>query len=118
MNCRTNTSVIRSISREQEVLHQCDSPVSHITPESHTSSTRDPTRKNFARAVPAPHGSSGDGSSILRPTVITSPQPHDVGTRTEAALCGAINKESGMVNNRAPLPSTSDYFFFHLIEYI
>jgi hypothetical protein len=31
------------------VLHQCDSPVSHFTPESHTSSTRDPTRKNFAR---------------------------------------------------------------------
>jgi hypothetical protein len=51
MNCRTNTGVIRSISREQEVLHQCDSPVSHFTPESHTSSTRDPTRKNFARAV-------------------------------------------------------------------
>jgi hypothetical protein len=51
MNCRTNTGVIRSISREQEVLHQCDSPVSHITLESHTSSTRDPTRKNFARAV-------------------------------------------------------------------
>ena len=62
-------------------------------------------------AVPAPHGSSGDGSSILRPSVIPSPQPPDVGTRTEAALCGAINKESGMVNNGAPLPSTSDYFF-------
>jgi hypothetical protein len=68
-------------------------------------------------AVPAPHGSNGDGSSILRPSVIPSPQPPDVGTRTEAALCGAINKESGMVNNGAPLPSTSDYFF-HLIEYI
>jgi hypothetical protein len=62
-------------------------------------------------AVPAPHGSSGDGSSILRPSIIPSPQPPDVGTRTEAALCGAINKESGMVNNGAPLPSTSDYFF-------
>jgi hypothetical protein len=49
MNCRTNTGVIRSISREQEVLHQCDSPVSHFTLDSHTSSTRDPTRKNFAR---------------------------------------------------------------------
>ena len=68
-------------------------------------------------AVPAPHGSSGGGSSIIRPSVIPSPQPHDVGTRTEAALCGAINKASGMVNNGAPLPSTSDYFF-HLIECI
>ena len=67
-------------------------------------------------AVPAPHGSSGDGSSILRPSVIPSPQSPDVGTRTEAALGGAINKESGMVNNGEPLPSTSDYFF-HLIEY-
>jgi hypothetical protein len=52
MNSRTYTGVIRSISREQEVLHQCDSPVSHFTLESHTSSTRDPTRKNFARGSP------------------------------------------------------------------
>lgn len=36
-------------------------------------------------AAPAPHGSTGDGSSIFRPSVIPSPQPHDVGTRTEAA---------------------------------
>ncbi|KAK4005655.1 hypothetical protein OUZ56_010697 [Daphnia magna] len=81
--------------------------VGNITTNSELVSLNNSSMPVSNAAVPAPHGSSGDGSNILRPSVIPSPQPRDVGTRTEAALCGAINKASGMVNNGAPLPSTS-----------